>query len=334
MAADTKALRKAAILLMSLPESQAAQVLGKLEKKQIELVSIELAKLGPVATDEQERVIYEFADANPNTLSEKKGTLDLAKSLVSQALGSDAADLINNVRQSVESLPFGFLKNVDPQNLTTFITDESPQTIALVLSYLPPSYGAEIIGSLDAEKQISVIQRVAKMGQTSPEVIAEVEHALESRMANVMTQSFDKAGGVENVAEILNVSDRTTERTLLDNLGQEDMDLVDEIRRLMFVFEDIAKLGDKEIQQILKNVESSQWAMALKGSSDALREKILNNMSQRAATMLNEEIEFLGAVKRSEVESVQQQIVDIVRQLEDAGIISTESGDESEELLQ
>lgn len=332
--ADHKQLRKAAILLMSLPQDMGAQVLGKLTKKQIEIVSIELAKLGPVPSDEQQRVIFDFADANPNSLGEKKGTLELAKSLVTQALGDDANDLLNNVRQSVESVPFGFLKNVDAQNLYTFIADESPQTLALILSHLPPTYGAEIIAGLNSDKQISVIQRIAKMGQTSPDVIREVELALESRMSSIMTTSFDNAGGVENVAEILNVTDRTTERALLDNLAQEDMELVDDIRRLMFVFEDIAKLPDKEIQQILKNVESSQWAMALKGASEGLKNKILGNMSQRAATMLDEEIEFLGAVKRSEVESVQQQIVDIVRQLEDAGVISTETGEDSEEMLQ
>lgn len=331
---DVKTLRKAAVLLISLPPAKAAQVLGRLTKRQIEMVSIELAKIGPVSSDEQERVIYEFAEANPYTIGEKRGSFDLAASLVNDALGKEAKETVDNVRRSVESMPFGFLKNIDPQNVQTFISDESPQAIALILSHLPPAYGAEIISNLPAEKQVSVIRRVAKMGQTSPEVIQEVEQGLENRMATFLTQSFNKAGGVGNVAEILNVTDRATERTLLDNLAQEDMSLVDEIRRLMFVFEDISKLGDKDIQQILKNVENSQWACALKGASDTLREKILGNMSERAATMLMEEIDFLGAVKRSEVEAVQQQIVDIVRQLEDAGLITTDTSDESEEMLQ
>ena len=332
--ADVKTLRKAAVLLMSLTQDKAAQVMARLSKKQIELVSIELAKMGPVSSEEQERVIYEFAEANPYTLGEKRGSFELAKDLVTGALGDDADETVDNVRRSVESMPFGFLKNIDPQNVQTFISDESPQAIALILSHLPPAYGAEIISNLSPEKQISVIRKVAKMGQTSPEVIHEVERGLESRMATFLTQSYNKAGGVSNVAEILNVTDRATERALLDNLAQEDMDLVEEIRRLMFVFEDIAKLADKDIQQILKNVESSQWALALKGASDGLRDKILGNMSQRAATMLLEEIEFLGAVKRSEVEAIQQQIVDIVRQLEDAGLITTDTSDESEEMLQ
>ncbi|MCA9103961.1 MAG: flagellar motor switch protein FliG [Planctomycetales bacterium] len=331
--ADASNLRKAAVLLMSMSEDDAAALIAKLSPKQIEAVSIEIAKLGSVPPDEQAKTIRDFMQANPKSLTARIGGLSLAQALVDRALGDKAKDTINSVRQSVEALPFGFLKKVDPQNIQSYIIDEHPQTIALILSYLPPAYGAEIVSNLPPEKQISVIRRVAKMGQTSPEVISEVERGLEHRMANVMHQSFDMAGGVGNVAEILNVTDRATERALLDSLAEEDPELVDEIRRLMFVFEDINKLGDKDIQQVLKNVESNQWAMALKGASEQLRDKILGNMSSRAAQMLSEEMEFLGGVKRSEVESVQQQIVDIIRQMEDAGQISTAGGEEAEELV-
>lgn len=326
-------LRKAAILLLSLPRDRAAQVLSRLTRKQIEMVSIEVAKLGPVSSDEQERVINDFADANPNSLSAKSGNLELAKSLVSEALGDSAGETIDLIREMVESVPFSFLKQVDPQNIQSFIVDESPQTIALILSYLPPSYGAEILTSLSPEKRVYVIQKIAKMGQTSPEAIREVEQVLQHRTANILNQSFEKKGGVGNVAEILNVTDRATERALLDALAEDDVELVEEIRRLMFVFEDISKLSSKDIQQVLKNVESAQWAMALKGASETLKDKILNNMSQRAATMLMEEMDFIGAVKRTEVESVQQQIVDVVRQLEDTGMITTDAGGESEEMI-
>ncbi len=326
-------LRRAAVLLMSLPEDEAATLLSRLTPRQVEAVSIEIAKLGAVSAEEQTKAIKEFTQANPKSLTTKVGGLNIAQQLVNKALGDSAKETLNNVRQSVEALPFGFLKKVDPQNIQSYVVDEHPQTIALILSYLPPAYGAEIIAGLPFDKQVSVIRRVAKMGQTSPEVIQEVERGLESRMANVMTQSFDAAGGVGNVAEILNVTDRATERALLESLAEEDSQLVDEIRRLMFVFEDVNKLGDKDIQQVLKNVESAQWAMALKGASEQLRNKILGNMSTRAAQMLSEEMEFLGAVKRSEVEAVQQQIVDIIRQMEDAGQISTATAEESEELV-
>lgn len=326
-------VRKAAILLMSLPEEQAAQILSKLTPKQVEVVSIEIAKLGRLSGDEQEAVIHEFAEANPNSLGMAGGGLDLAKSLVEKALGKGASQTLDVVQQSIAALPFGFLKKVDPQNLLTFIIDEHPQTIALILSHLPPAYGAEIIKGLPAERQLAVVRRVATMGQTNPEVIQEVERGLESRMSNLMNQSFEKAGGVSSVANMLNVSDRATERALLESLAQEDPDLVEEIRRLMFVFDDLGKLTDKDIQTVLKNVETSQWAMALKGASAELKQKIMGNMSQRAAAMLAEEMDFLGAVKLSEVEAVQQQVVDIVRKLEDAGQLVVHAAIEAEQMV-
>ena len=327
-------VRKAAILLMSLPQEQAAQLLAKLEPKQVEAVSIEIAKLGGVSGSEQETVIQDFAGANPTALTSRAGGLEVAKNLVKQALGKSAGATLDNVRQSIEALPFGFLQKVDSQNLLTFIIDEHPQTIALILSHVPPTQGADIISGLPAERQLAVIRRVATMGQTSPEIIHEVEKGLENRMASVMSQQFENAGGVSSVAEMLNVIDRATERSLLENLAQEDPDLVDEIRRLMFVFDDITKLGDRDIQNLLKNVESSQWAMALKGASEELKDKILNNMSKRAGDLLTEEMDYLGPVKLSAVEQTQQQIVDIVRRLEDAGEISTHVDEEEEQFIQ
>lgn len=307
--------------------------MSKLAPKQVEQVSIEIAKLGRLTNDEQETVIHEFADSNPSALGLVGGGLDVAKQLAEKALGNKAPPIIDVVRQSIEALPFGFLKKVDPQNLLTFIIDEHPQTIALVLSHLPPGYGAEIVKGLPAERQLAVVRRIAHMGQTSPEVIQEVERGLESRMSNLMQQSYEKAGGVDSVAEILNVSDRATERTLLESLSQDDPELVEEIRRLMFVFDDLMKLSDKDIQTVLKNVETAQWAMALKGASPELKQKIMGNMSQRAAANLSEEMEYKGAVKLSEVEQIQQQIVDVVRRLEDAGEITVHSADESEQMV-
>jgi flagellar motor switch protein FliG len=326
-------LRKAAILLMSLPQEEAAKLLAMLKPKQVEAVSIEIAKLGRLTGDEQEGVLNEFAEANPTALGSDLGGIDAAKALVEKALGKGANDTLDNVRQSIESLPFGFLKRVDPQNLITFIIDEHPQTIAVILSHLPPKYGAGIIEHLPADRQLAVIRRVANMGQTSPEVIHEVERGLETRMSSVMSQSYEKAGGVQSVAEMLNVTGRATERALLENLAQEDPDLVAEIRRLMFVFEDISKLSDKDVQQVLKNVENSQWAMALKNATEELKAKILGNMSQRAAQMLKEEMQYLGPTRLSEVEGIQQQIVDVVRRLEDSGDINTHGSDEAETFI-
>ena len=330
----TSAIRKAAILLTSLPKDKAAQLLAKLTPKQIEAVSIEIAKLSAVTPEEQTQVIQEFANANPNSLTGSVGGLEVAKTLVEQALGKAAGATIDNVRQSIEALPFGFLQKVDTQNLLTFIIDEHPQTIALILSHIAPAQASAIIAELPHERQLSVVRRIAAMGQTSPEMIREIEKGLEHRMSSVMSQQFEKAGGVNSVAEILNVIDRATERGLMENLAQEDPELVEEIRRLMFVFEDIAKFSDRDIQTVLKNVESSQWAMALKGVSDELRDKILKNMSKRAAALLQEEMGYLGAVRQSGVEQVQQQIVDVIRRLEDAGEITLHADEAEEKFVQ
>jgi flagellar motor switch protein FliG len=327
-------LRRAAIVLMSLPQEEAAAVLSRMSPKLVEQVSIEIAKIGRFSSDEQQHAILSFAESNPHALGGSSGGLDVAKSLLERALGKNAQSTVENVQQSVEALPFGFLKRVDAQHLVTFINDEHPQTIALILSHLPASYGAQIISNLSQDRQLAVIRRIANMGQTSPEIIEEIESGLETRMASVVSQSFENAGGLPAVAEILNVIGRQTERTILENLAHDDPDLVDQIRRLMFVFEDISKFSDKNIQTILKNVETAQWAMALKGCSDELKQKVMGNMSQRAAALLQEEMDYLGPVRLADVETVQQQIVDIVRRLEESGEIAVGSSAGEEQYIQ
>ena len=327
-------IQKAAILLTSLPEEEAATVMGRLDSKQVEMVSIEIARLKSITADEQEQVIMQFAESNPGSAGTDPGGMDRARALVTKALGKNASDTIDNIRQSIEAVPFAFLRQVDSQNVLTYIIDEHPQTIALILSHLPA--GVECIdpGRLATRSPVARwCSASPSMGQTSPEIIEEVERGLERRMSSVMSQSFENAGGVGAVAEMLNVSDRATERTLLENLSQDDPELVEEIRRLMFVFEDISKFNDKDLQTVLKNVENSQWAMALKGASGDLKEKIFGNMSQRAGDMLKEEMEFSGAVKLSVVEGKQQEIVDIIRRLEDTGELELNAGGEEEELV-
>jgi flagellar motor switch protein FliG len=326
-------IHNAAVLLMTLPEEEASQLMAKLDAKQVEQVSIEIARTRAITAEEQERVIKEFTGANP-AMGGRGGGLELAKALIQRALGPNAAAALLNIRQSIEATPFGFLRHVDSQNILTYIIDEHPQTIALIMSHLPPSFGAEILAGLPESRRVAVVRRIATMGRTNPEIIREVEKGLERRMSSVMSQSFERAGGVEAVAEMLNVSDRATERALLDSLGKEDAELVEEIRRLMFVFEDIGRFTDKDIQTVLKNVETSQWAMALKGASDMLKEKILRNMSERAAETLREEMEYLGPAKRSVVEAKQQEIVDVIRMLEDRGELDLNAINEEEELVQ
>jgi flagellar motor switch protein FliG len=326
-------IRKAAVLLTTLPEEEAADILQRLEPKQVEMVSIEIAKLKSVSAEEQEQIIVQFAESNP-AASAEGGGLDRAKSLVQKALGKNSGGTLDTIRQAIEEVPFAFLRNVDSQNILTYVIDEHPQTIALVLSHLPAAAGASILAGLPPERQISVVQRIAQMGQTSPDIIKEVELGLERRMSSVMSQSFENAGGVGAVAEMLNVADRATERQLMEQLSLEDAELVEEIRRLMFVFEDMAKFTDKDLQIVMKNVETSQWATALKGCSNELRDKVFKNMSTRAADMLKEEIGYLGPVKLSAVEAKQQEIVDIVRRLEDSGELELNPGGEQEALVQ
>ena len=326
-------VHNAAVLLMSLPEEQAVSLMKQFSPNEVEQVATEIARLEHVTNEEEETVIRMFADTNP-AAGGAMGGMDRVRGLVKRALGVDAGDTIDTIRQSIEALPFAFLRNVDSQNILTYIAEEHPQTIALIISHLPSSFGAEILSGLPQNRQLAVVKRMATMGQTNPEIIREVEAGLESRMSSVMDQSFRAAGGVESVASMLNVTDRSTGRALLDELGVDDPELVDEIRRLMFVFDDIAKLGAKEIQEVLKNVEASKWALALKGATPELKDKVLGNMSQRAADMLSEEMEFLGAVKLSAVEDQQQQIVDIIRAMEDSGEIELNQGGEEEQLVQ
>lgn len=324
-------LRKAAVLLMSLPEEEAGTLLGKLDPKLVEQVSIEIARIRSISFEEQESAILEFARSNASAIS-AVGGVKVAESLVQRALGKNAARLLSSIRQSIDEKPFGFLRKVDSQDILTYLNDEHPQTIALVVSHLPSAFGAEILAGLPADRQLSVVRRIAQMGRINPEIIDEVEAGLEKRMAGVMRQSLQRTGGVKAVAEILNVTDPQTERVLLDNLAQEDPELAREIRRRMFVFEDISRFSDKQIQVLLKHVQSAQWATALKGASEDLRQRIFGNMSDRAASALREEMDCLGPVKLSAVEDVQQQIVDIVRTLEVAGDVEISSGEEDDRI--
>jgi flagellar motor switch protein FliG len=326
-------VQKAAVLLMALEEDDAAILLSKLPPKQVELVSLAIATLDNISGQIQEEIITEFFGGQPSSLGHASGGLDRAKSLVKKALGKDAADMLTILQQTLESIPFSFLQKADPQNILSFILDEHPQTIAVVICHVPAATGAAILNSLPQQKQLSVIKRIAEMGQTNPDAIMEIESALEVRMSMVMSQSFRKAGGVPAVAEILNVTDRATERLVLESLGKDNPELVEDIRRLMFVFEDIQKLADKDIQSILKNVETNQWAMALKGASTQLQEKIMKNMSSRAAEILKEEMGFLGRVKVSDVEGVQQKIVDVIRGLEESGQLQRPGADAEDDFV-
>jgi flagellar motor switch protein FliG len=251
-----------------------------------------------------------------------EGGLDYAKALLQNYLDPKMADkIIQQISQHVQQTPFAFLQKAESANLLTFIQDEHPQTIALIVSHLPFHKSAEVLQGLPAQKQVEVVKRVANMEQTNPEVIKEVEAGLEIRLANLLSQSFEKAGGVPTVAEMLNLIDRSTEKSIMEGLEAEDPDLVEQIRRLMFVFEDILLVDPKGIQAVLKEVDNDELAMALKTASDELKDAILGNMSARAQELIREDMEYMGPVRITDVESSQQRIVDIVRRLEESGEI-------------
>ncbi|MFW6058570.1 MAG: flagellar motor switch protein FliG [Phycisphaeraceae bacterium] len=322
--------RKAAILLLSLDQEASSSLLRQLDGLAVEEVTRELASIGDVPRETRDQVLQEFYQLAAATSWIHQGGLDYAKSLLEQSLDPKDADrIIQQIRQQVRSTPFNFLQKAETQNLLTFIQDEHPQTIALIVSHMPHHKASEILGGLPTPKQIEVVKRVANMEQTNPEVITEVEKGLEARLANMLNQSFEKIGGVNTVAEMLNLVDRTTEKSIMEGLEAEDPDLVEEIRRLMFVFEDVLLVNDKGIQAVLKEVDNEELAMALKTASDELREKIFHNMSERAAKLIQEDMEYMGPVRVSDVEQAQQRVVDVVRRLEDAGeiIIQGRGGD-------
>ena len=325
-----KGLTKAAILFLNLNEDVAAKVLRNLDQSLVEDITREIASLDIVGPEKQSAVIEEFYNIALARTYAKTGGLAYARMLLRKALPEAQADhLMKLVEHQVHRQPFSFLAKTDTENLMTFIQDEHPQTIALILSHLTSDKASQILAGLPLEKQMGVVTRIARMDNTSPDVIREVEQGLELRLSGIVSQTFQKVGGVESVAEMLNLADRATEKSLLESLEAQDPDLVEQIRRLMFVFEDILLVNDKGIQAVLKEIENDDLSLALKTASVELREKVFRNMSERAAQMIKEDMEYMGPVRISDVEGAQQKIVDVVRRLEDAGevVISGRGGE-------
>jgi len=324
--------RKAAVLLVSVEEDLAALLLSKLDKPYVEAIMREVAQLRNVSKEERDKAIEEFYQIALARNLLDSGGMNTAKALLEKTFKKEEAEqMLGDVQKSMQTTPFAFLQRAESANLLTFIQGEHPQTIALILAHLAPSQASEILSGLPQKKQVEVVRRVANMEQTSPEVIGEVEKALESRLSAIVSQKFEKAGGVEAVAEILNLTDRSTEKSIMENLEEEDPELVESIRRLMFVFEDIILVNDKGIQSVLKEVENETLALALKTASEELKEKIFKNMSERAVQLIKEDMQYMGPVRVSDVETAQQKVVDVVRRLEEAGeIIITGRGREEE----
>ena len=328
---ELKGIQKAAILLIALGPEKSSLIFKHLKEEEIEDLTLEIANTKSVTPQVKEKVINEFYEVCLAQQYIAEGGISYAKELLEKALGADKAmDVIGKLTASLQVKPFVFVKKTDASQLLNFIQDEHPQTIALILSYLSAGQAATILGALVPEKQAEVARRIATMDRTSPDVIKEVERVLESKLSSLVNQDYTIIGGVDAVVDILNTVDRGTEKHIMETLEVEEPELADEIRKKMFVFEDILLLDDRAIQRVLRDVDNNDLAIACKGSTEEVQNAIFNNMSKRLAEMIKEDMEFMGPIRMKDVEEAQQKIVNIIRKLEDSAeiVISRGGGDE------
>ncbi len=328
---EISGIQKAAILLISLGPEKSANIFRHLKDDEIESLTLEIANTRSVPPDLKERVLEEFYEVCLAQQYIAEGGINYAKELLDKALGEDRAkDVIGRLTASLQVRPFEFVRKADPSQLLNFIQEEHPQTIALILAYLPSSQAAAVVSALPPEKQADVAKRIALMDRTSPDVIKEVEKVLEKKLSSLVNQDYTIVGGVDAIVSILNTVDRSTEKHIMETLEIEEPELADEIRRKMFVFEDILTLDNRAIQTVLREVDNNELAIALKNANEDVQNCIFSNLSSRLSTMIKEDMEYMGPVRLKDVEEAQQKIVNIIRKLEDTGeiVISRGGGDE------
>ena len=322
---------KAAILLIALGKEYSSKIFRHLKDDEIEQLTLDITNVRRVDTDTKEEIINEFYEEclTQNYISE--GGIDYARELLETSIGPQRAfELISRLTSSLQVRPFDFARKADPNQIFTFVQNEHPQTIALIISYLDPIMAAAILAKLPPDKQTQVVVRVSTMDRTSPEYVREVERVLDRKLSSMGMDDFTTVGGIESIVEILNAADRGTERRVLEELELDHGDLVDEIRRKMFVFEDVIKLDKRAIQRVLKEVENADLTVALKNATEELKNLIFDNMSKRLADMIREDMEYMGPVRVRDVEDAQQKIVNVIRRLQDAGEIIISRGSEDE----
>ncbi len=322
---------KAAILLIALGPEKSALIFNHLKEEEIEELTLEIANLRKVTPQEKDEILEEFYQICLAQEFISEGGIGYAKEILEKAMGSQkATDIINKLTASLQVRPFDFVRKADAGQLLNFIQNEHPQTLALILSYLSPAQSASILSALPQEKQADVAQRIAQMDATSPEVIKEVELVLERKLSSMVTQDYASTGGIQSIVDILNSVDRSTEKFIIEALEVQDAELAEDIRKRMFVFEDIINLGSVAIQRFIRDVENADMALALKSATDEVKDAILSNMSSRMREMLEEDIQFMGPVRIKDVEEAQQKIVNVIRKLEEAGeiIVSRGGGDD------
>ncbi|WP_456275500.1 flagellar motor switch protein FliG [Bacillus sp. AK128] len=323
--------QKAAILLISLGPDVSASVYRHLSEEEIEKLTLEISGVRKVDSGSKEEVLEEFHQIALAQDYISQGGISYAKTVLEKALGPEsAANIINRLTSSLQVKPFDFARKADPAQILNFIQNEHPQTISLVLSYLDPAQAGQILSELPQEMQADIAKRIALMDSTSPEVINEVEQILERKLSATVTQDYTQTGGVEAVVEVLNGVDRTTERTILDALEIQDPELAEEIKKRMFVFEDIVTLDNRAIQRVIRDVENADLMLSLKVASEEVKEIVFSNMSKRMVDTFKEEMEFMGPVRLRDVEEAQSRIVAIIRRLEEAGeiVIARGGGDD------
>ncbi len=327
----TGGLQKAAILLIVLGPEKSASIFKHLKEEEIEELTLEIANTRNITPQMKDDVISEFYQICLAQQYIAEGGINYAKELLEKSFGAEKAmDVIGKLTASLQVKPFEFVRKTDATQLLNFIQDEHPQTIALILSYLSAAQSALILSALPPDRQADVAKRIAVMDRTSPDVIKEVEKVLESKLASLVNQDYTIIGGVDAVVEILNTVDRGTEKHIMETLEIEEPELADEIRKKMFVFEDILLLDDRAIQRVLRDVDNGDLAIAMKGANEEVQNAIFNNMSKRLSAMIKEDMEFMGPVRMKDVEEAQQKIVNIIRKLEDSAeiVISRGGGDE------
>ncbi|ESU72154.1 MULTISPECIES: flagellar motor switch protein FliG [Geobacillus] len=323
--------QKAAILLISLGPDVSASVYKHLSEEEIEKLTLEISNVRQVTAEQKEEVLEEFRQLALAQDYIAQGGIAYAKEVLEKALGPDKAmQIINRLTSALMVRPFDFARKADPMQLLNFIQNEHPQTIALILSYLEPAQAGQILSALPQEMQADVARRIALMDSTSPEIINEVEQILERRLSATVVQDYTQAGGIEAVVEVLNQVDRSTERTILDALEIQDPELAEEIKKRMFVFEDIVTLDHRAIQRVIREVDNNDLMLALKVASDEVKNIIFRNMSTRMAETFKEEMEYMGPVRLRDVEEAQSRIVAVIRRLEEVGeiVIARGGGDD------
>jgi len=323
--------QKAAIFLVTIGADISAEIFKYLREDEIETLTFEIARLETIDAEQKDAILQEFQELMMANQFISTGGIDYARELLEKSLGSQKAiDIINRLTSSLQVRPFDFIRRTDPAHLLNFIQQEHPQTIALILAYLEPNKASIILQNLPHEVQSDVARRIATMDRTSPEVLREVERVLEKKLSSLSSEDYTAAGGVESIVEILNLVDRASEKQIIEALEDEDPELAEEIKKRMFVFEDIVMLDDRAIQKVMREVDSQELAKALKSVDSEVQDKIFKNMSKRAASMLKEDMEYMGPVRLKDVEESQQKIVSIIRHLEDTGEIVVARAGEDE----